>query len=57
MGEDQLLQNANDLFLIETAALNRLTTHLENRQTSNRGVFGGMDHDPIKLNATYILLI
>jgi|GEM_PF-6010562 len=39
-----LLQNANDLFFAETASLHRLSPQLENRLTSNRGVFRGAGH-------------
>ena len=36
-----LLQYANDLFFAEPASLHRLSPQLENRLTSNRGLFRG----------------
>jgi len=39
-----LLQNATDLFFAETASLHRLSPQLENRLTSNRGLFRGAGH-------------
>src|SRR6056297_1312100 len=39
-----LLQNANDLFFAETASLHRLSPSVENRLTSNRGLFRGAGH-------------
>jgi len=42
-----LLQDANDLLFAETASLHRLSPQLENRLTSNRGLFRGAGHfDP-----------
>ncbi|ATG47255.1 hypothetical protein CEW89_06535 [Celeribacter ethanolicus] len=38
------LQDANDLLFAETASLHRLSPQLENRLTSNRGLFRGAGH-------------
>ncbi|WP_237401085.1 hypothetical protein, partial [Rhodovulum sulfidophilum] len=39
-----LLQDANDLLFAETAFPHRLSPRLENRLTSNRGLFRGARH-------------
>ena len=41
-----LLQDANDLLFAETAFPHRLSPRLENRLTSNCGLFRGACHDP-----------
>jgi hypothetical protein len=48
-----LLQDANDLLFAETASLHRLSPQLENRLTSNRGLFRGAGHNAFWISPAF----
>ncbi|THD73234.1 hypothetical protein E7681_11055 [Thalassobius vesicularis] len=52
-----LLQDANDLFLAETASLHRLSPSSENRLTSNRGLFRGAGQHLRRLEGLVLPLV